>query len=444
MSFKSYKLNEHIANYLISTMRKAFSGFSWGVTSFNESILKDVKISLPVDVNGNLDLQLMEETTRLIDKDYRFQIVSMLNSAGFEDCTLTAEEESALGNYMFKTFDNLCIGDYYQKVELNKRKFDKRKDTRQIPDAQHYIPLVNAKHGDNGIMYYGDPNVFDSVEMTIDIVQNGAIATGDVYPQPQRTGILWDAYLIQAISHKDSIETLIFFSTAIEKAIKKKYSYDNKAYWEHVKNDFINFPVNDDGDVDYVFMETYVRAIMKQTIAKLKSAMALDAEEGTSRILDFVAEQKHFATHLPVYPLRAACGYFDDCGKLQDEDAEGWIDASGLGRTLNDKMFVVHAEGDSMEPMIHNGELCAFDASGAGSREGKIVLVKAKDKSDPHASSFTIKKYHSEKVAAEEGGWAHSQIILSPFNPDYKPIVINAEETDADDFRIYGEYVGKV
>lgn len=161
-------------------------------------------------------------------------------------------------------------------------------------------------------------------------------------------------------------------------------------------------------------------------------------------IEDNVPPSKRFATHLPVYPLRAACGYFDDCGQLQDEDAEGWIDACSIGRTLNEKMFVVHAEGDSMEPKIYDGELCVFDATGAGSREGKIVLCKAKDKMDRDASSFTIKKYHSEKVVNEDGRWTHSQIILSPFNSEYNPIVIDAEDVDEDDFRIYGEFVAVI
>jgi hypothetical protein len=39
-----------------------------------------------------------------------------------------------------------------------------------------------------------DGTVFESEEMCLDIVQNGAVATGNVYAQIQRTGVLWDAY----------------------------------------------------------------------------------------------------------------------------------------------------------------------------------------------------------------------------------------------------------
>lgn len=177
---------------------------------------------------------------------------------------------------------------------------------------------------------------------------------------------------------------------------------------------------------------------------KTKPLEKLDESPVPLLIEECISSSQRFTTHLPVYPLHAACGYFDKCGRLQEEDAEGWIDASSLGRKINEKMFVVHAEGDSMLQKIHDGDLCVFDVTGAGSHEGKIVLCKAKDPHDRNASSFTIKKYHSEKVASEEGGWKHSQITLSPLNNDYLPIIINAAEADEDDFKIYGEFVGVI
>ena len=174
----------------------------------------------------------------------------------------------------------------------------------------------------------------------------------------------------------------------------------------------------------------------------------LNGEENTltcDEFFNFVKTAPHpfpkTLTHLPVYSLRAACGCFDDCGRLQAEEAEEWRDVSGCGISLNDKMFIVHAEGDSMLPKIKNGDLCVFDASGVGSREGKIVLVKAKDKNAPDASSFTIKKYHSEKILDENGNLQHSKITLSPLNTAFPPIVIHADEAEEGEFKIYGELV---
>ena len=261
--------NRNIGLYLVSTMsymRKLFSYNNMGTWSK----IKEQYIHLPITKKGNIDFVYMESRIREMEESRIREMEAYLKAAGFEDCELTEEEENALKEMGSVKTNEFAIGDLYDKVKLENKTFDKRKDSRQIPDSQYSLPLVNAKHGDNGIMYYGDPNIFDSIEMTIDIVQNGAIATGDVYPQPQRTGILWDAYLIQASNHQDNAETLLYFSTAIAKSIKKKYTYDNKAYWEQVKEDKINLPITPSGEIDYMFMETYIRAQEKLAIQRVK------------------------------------------------------------------------------------------------------------------------------------------------------------------------------
>ena len=261
--------NRNIGLYLVSTMsymRKLFSYNNMGTWSK----IKEQYIHLPITKKGNIDFVYMESRIREMEESRIREMEAYLKAAGFEDCELTEEEENALKKMGSVKTNEFAIGDLYDKVKLENKTFDKRKDSRQIPDSQYSLPLVNAKHGDNGIMYYGDPNIFDSIEMTIDIVQNGAIATGDVYPQPQRTGILWDAYLIQASNHQDNAETLLYFSTAIAKSIKKKYTYDNKAYWEQVKEDKINLPITPSGEIDYMFMESYIRAQEKLAIQRVK------------------------------------------------------------------------------------------------------------------------------------------------------------------------------
>lgn len=86
-------------------------------------------------------------------------------------------------------------------------------------------------------MFYGHKDKFASIEMAIDIVQNGAVATGNVYPQPQCTGVLWDAYLIKAVGHSDTRESLFYMSAAIHKSIKKKFNYECKATWNRVSHE---------------------------------------------------------------------------------------------------------------------------------------------------------------------------------------------------------------
>ena len=60
-------------------------------------------------------------------------------------------------------------------------------------------------------------------------------------------------------------------------------------------------------------------------------------------------------------------------GEVVDE--LGRIKVDGIGR-LNRNMYVVEAVGNSMEPVISNGDFCVFSSNSAGSRRGKIVLTQ--------------------------------------------------------------------
>lgn len=56
--------DERIACYCLATMRKAFSMFGWGRSSFNEKVLKDVAVQLPVTDSGEVDFAFMETFVR--------------------------------------------------------------------------------------------------------------------------------------------------------------------------------------------------------------------------------------------------------------------------------------------------------------------------------------------------------------------------------------------
>ena len=120
-----------------------------------------------------------------------------------------------------------------------------------------------------------------------------------------------------------------------------------------------------------------------------------------------------FVRFLPLYSVRAACGYFETS---EQPEAEGWVDVSSLPFTPNEEMFVVHAKGNSMLPRIKDGDLCVFERYHGGSREGEIVLSQASDFFEEYGGKYTIKKYHGEKTVNEDGVEVHSKIELQPLN----------------------------
>jgi len=157
------------------------------------------------------------------------------------------------------------------------------------------------------------------------------------------------------------------------------------------------------------------------------------------RIEPVVNDDVKYIDFLPVYSIKAACGYF---GEGEAINELGWIRVEGVGR-LNRNMYVVQASGHSMEPRINDGDFCVFRANPAGSRQGKIVLVQHTNYYDAdYSGAYSIKEYSSAKSYDEFGNWQHEKIELKPLNSDYNPIIINAE--DAEDFRVIGEFVDVV
>lgn len=130
------------------------------------------------------------------------------------------------------------IDDLFKKEKLGwitNRKFNKEKDVSKEQTKEFDLPLVNAKDGNNGIMYYGRSSDFSSVDGGIDIVSNGAISTGNVYPQSHKIGVLFDAYIVNLKNGMKNECLLMYLAASIQKSIKPRFGYSNKAVWSKVR-----------------------------------------------------------------------------------------------------------------------------------------------------------------------------------------------------------------
>jgi phage repressor protein C with HTH and peptisase S24 domain len=120
-----------------------------------------------------------------------------------------------------------------------------------------------------------------------------------------------------------------------------------------------------------------------------------------------------FRTHLPLYSLEVAAGPFRS--NKEDIEPEDWVEAPA-GLRLTPEMFVATIRGRSMEPLIPDGSLCVFRHNVIGSRTGRLVLVRNSELADENR--FTVKRYRSQKAAAE-GSFRHTRITLESLNPDF-------------------------
>ncbi len=227
----------------------------------------NIVIRIPVLENGNIDFGFISSFIAELEAERIKELEAYLTVAGLKDYVLNEKEAATLASFDNVVWNKYKIGDLLEKAELGikNKAFNKKTDLSASQDEVHTIPVTNAKFGDNGIMFWAKEDDFESTEMSIDIVQNGAIATGKVYPQPQRTGVLWDSYLIKPKDFIPTKEILFFLTTAIEKSIREKYSYEYKAYWSKVQDEYIMLP-SQSGLPDYDCMATFISAIQKEVI----------------------------------------------------------------------------------------------------------------------------------------------------------------------------------
>ena len=221
--------------------------------------------------------------------------------------------------------------------------------------------------------------------------------------------------------------------------------------WLRMRRDFAGIADPEDAEV-FAGLEDHIRQCLAESGAEdflrsledtLSNALRVSQREAVSvdafsRVLDRLyrdhvedTEVRRYATHLPLFSLRAAAGGLSD--EMLSE-AEDWVPAPD-GMHLSPELFVAHVEGRSMEPRIPHGSLNLFRLHPAGSRQGKILLIERFGVVDQTAR-YTIKRYTSRKVAAGQDEWRHEQIRLEPLNPEFE-----AWDVDPEGFAVVAEWL---
>ena len=252
---------KQIGLFLVSVISKKFEEISSYNSMCGKSRIQKETLLLPVDNNGHPDWVFMEDFMNKIH-----------NTCDSRKSGLNKLQEITSNKLTVSDWQSFKLCDLFYKLELKckKKDFNKSFDTSIEKTDEFSLPLVNAKHGNNGIMYYGRKTDFEYTEMSLDIVSNGAASTGDVYPQPHKTGVLYDAYLIKPKTSHLSASVLCFLAAVVQRCIKHKYGYDDKAVWSKVKNEQISLPVSENGEPDWEYMENYMREIESQCNDKLE------------------------------------------------------------------------------------------------------------------------------------------------------------------------------
>lgn len=299
-------LNNRSACYLLGAMRKAFANFQWGVDSFNENILKEIYVFVPMS-QGEVDFNYMEEYVGLLNSEYIKKIDSFLEKYSLEDYVLTGAEEAALhrllrGEVSWKPF---AMNEIFAPLKAPYlRKGTRRQDhVSRIRTKEFCLPVICAKRGNNGIMKFGRREDYTTHSNVLSIIYNGAIAAGLVYAHEEDVGIFTDSYLIKWKGEEIPFDVNLFLRTAIQKKIFPIYSREQKATWQNrVETEEIYLPTDSNGEIDVEFMQTIVRAEKKMAARKV---IAYKNDIAKEMATNMAQEIKPHCTTISLHPSLA-------------------------------------------------------------------------------------------------------------------------------------------
>ncbi len=191
------------------------------------------------------------------------------------------------------------------------------------------------------------------------------------------------------------------------------------------------------------YLRSRLQSIQAVVSVQEQDATAQAAPATASNVIPLrrvsTAERAAGVAAAPVVDLRFAAGSFSDVQTIE-ERATDWVALPDWIRP-QPGLFVAQVVGESMNRRIPNGAWCLFRGNPSGTRQGKVVVVQHRDLADPDTGGrYTVKLYASEKVPAENGGWKHERITLSPDSDQagFEPIVLQVD-SDEGGFAVVAE-----
>lgn len=266
---RNMHLNEQIGEYLVTVLTKHIAEFSYSKKP-GMSIYKAMKIQFPVIESldqgheytvDDIDWQYMQDRIAELEQDRIAELEAYLAVSGLDDYELTEEDKELLSptkEYCLNRkirFNDYFLGDLFVSstgdVDLQQKDINGK--------GQFFI---NSGVDNRGIKGKTDKQakIFPSNTITIDF-------WGNAYYRDFE-------YKMATHNHVFSLSGDVIKNRFVGLYIVSKlcklpllFSYNNMATWNKLKLLKISLPINSNNEIDYDYMEKYIRAIEKIVIA---------------------------------------------------------------------------------------------------------------------------------------------------------------------------------
>ena len=285
--FIADKWDEKCSLYAISTIRKtAGNGWSYAV-KFNRALVKELMIELPVIENPNpdheytvddIDWQYMYDRITELERERITELDAYLQVTGLNDYELTEDDKKILSLSTKRASDEEGIledigedevrfGKFKMGTLFNSQTGDVDLQQKDVNDKGYFF--INSGVENRGIKGKTDrpAKVFKAGTITIDFWGNAYYRDFD--------------YVMATHNHVFSLSGDVIKNEKVGHYIIGKlsklpqlFSYSNMATWNKLKVLDISLPIKSDApddytvaDIDFDYMERYIRAVEKVVIA---------------------------------------------------------------------------------------------------------------------------------------------------------------------------------
>ena len=265
---KKEKWSKNTLLYLLVLFKQSTKGRFDYATKFNRNLAKNIEISLPITPNGDIDFDFMEKYIRELEVERIRELEAYLEASGLNDTILSEEENAAINkitNGLIK-YKEFKIGDLFEKINTIPLKY-KVNDLPKEVNSEYNLPALTAGVINQGLSCFvkRNENYTTILKNVISVSANGA-NSGAMFYQDCEFTVLQDAYAIRCIKKELDKNESLYFLSALQKVIKGNFNWVNKAGWHKIKNYNISLPITEKCDIDFDFMEKYIRAIEKKAI----------------------------------------------------------------------------------------------------------------------------------------------------------------------------------
>ncbi|MCI8496385.1 MAG: restriction endonuclease subunit S [Lachnospiraceae bacterium] len=228
--------------------------YSWG-NSISKAKIQDDIITLPITTNGLINFEFMESFIAELEEERVAELSAYLTVSGLDNYELSSKETAIIEKLKNKQipFAEFEFIEVFNNIKQGRR----LKKDDQLPGS---IPFVMSGTTNTGVVgYISNPVAeFPKNSITIDIFGNSFYRNYD-FGAGDDTGVYWST------ENHYSKTSMLFFTTAMKRALRGKYSYGEKLRSSQSLHFKMQLPTKDNTP-DYDTMETLISAVQKLVI----------------------------------------------------------------------------------------------------------------------------------------------------------------------------------